>query len=105
MKTYFIYILECADGYLYTGFTNNIERRLNEHERGLNKECYTFKRRPVKLIFHHSFNDVHQAIAFEKRIKKWSGKKKLALANNEFDLLQIFSECRNATHFKYKPDD
>ncbi|MCX2678953.1 GIY-YIG nuclease family protein [Galbibacter sp. EGI 63066] len=103
MKTYFVYILECSDGYLYTGFTNNLERRFTEHEGGLNTKCYTFKRRPVKLIFHQVFNDVNQAIYFEKKIKKWSQKKKLALANGDFDLLQILSECRNATHFKYNP--
>ena len=80
-------------------------RRLAEHEKGLNKTSFTYKRRPVELIFHQEFNDVEQAIYFEKKIKKWSGKKKLALANREYDLLQILAECRNATHSSYKPTD
>jgi putative endonuclease len=101
MKTYYIYILRCSDGLTYTGFTNNISRRLEEHQRGLNKNCFTFKRRPIELIFQQEFNDVNQAIYFEKKIKNWSGKKKLALANGEYDMLQILSECRNATHSKY----
>lgn len=105
MKTYFVYILECSDGYLYTGFTNNLERRLIEHKGGLNKNCYTYSRRPVDLIFHQEFNDVNQAIYFEKKIKKWSQKKKLALATGNFDLLRILSECRNATHHKYNPEN
>jgi putative endonuclease len=101
MKTYYIYILKCSDGLTYTGFTNNISRRLEEHQRGLNKNCFTFKRRPIELIFQQEFNDVNQAIYFEKKLKNWSGKKKIALANGEYDMLQILSECRNATHSKY----
>ncbi|SHJ06986.1 GIY-YIG nuclease family protein [Algibacter luteus] len=104
MKSYFVYILKCSDGLTYTGITNDISRRFEEHQNGLNKNCFTFKRRPLELIFHQEFNDVNQAIYFEKKIKKWSGKKKLALANENFDLLEILAECRNATHSKYKPE-
>ena len=71
-------MLECNNDYLYIGITNNIERRVQEHSEGLNKNCYTFKRRPLKLIFKKEFNDANQAIYFEKKIKKWSRKKKLA---------------------------
>jgi putative endonuclease len=78
MKTYFVYMLECNNDYLYIGITNNIERRVQEHSEGLNKNWYTFKRRPLKLIFKKEFNDANQAIYFEKKIKKWSRKKKLA---------------------------
>ena len=102
MKSYFVYILECKNGYLYTGVTNNIERRLNEHNEGLNKDCYTFKRRPVQLLFHQKFTEINQAINFEKKIKKWSRQKKLALAKQNFNLLQELSECKNNTHFKFK---
>ena len=103
MKSYFIYILQCSDGLLYTGFTNNISRRFEEHQKGLNKSSFTYKRRPLILIFHQEFNDVKQAIYFEKKIKRWSAKKKIALANNDFEVLQILAECRNQTHSKYKP--
>lgn len=102
MKTYYVYILQCNDDLLYTGFTNNISRRLEEHQEGKSKISFTYNRRPVKLIFHHEFNDVQQAIYFEKKIKKWSAKKKLALANGKYVMLQILAECRNATHYKYK---
>ena len=104
MKLYYVYILRCSDNLLYTGFTNNLERRFEEHQQGRNKDCFTFARRPVELIFHQEFNDVEQAIYFEKKIKKWSAKKKQALSNDDFDMLQILSECRNVTHSKYKPD-
>ncbi|MEY8870465.1 GIY-YIG nuclease family protein [Meridianimaribacter flavus] len=104
MKTYYVYILKCLDGLTYTGITNNISRRFEEHQNGLNKTCFTYKRRPLELIFHQEFNNVEQAIYFEKKIKKWSAKKKFALANGEYNLLQILAECRNATHSNYKPN-
>jgi putative endonuclease len=55
------------------------------------------------MTFHQEFNDVEQAIYFEKKIKKWSAQKKRALANDDFNMLQIVSECRNMTHSKYRP--
>lgn len=103
MKCYYVYILKCKDDLLYTGITNDLNRRLKEHSSGLNNNCFTFKRRPVRLIYHQEFNDVNQAIYFEKKIKKWSGRKKLALANKDFDMLQILVECRNVTHSDFKP--
>ncbi|NGX83460.1 GIY-YIG nuclease family protein [Aequorivita sp. KMM 9714] len=105
MKSYYIYILECSDGLLYTGLTNNISRRFDEHQLGRNKSCFTYKRRPLELIFYQEFNDIEQAIYFEKKIKKWSAQKKRALAYEDFNMLQILSECRNMTHSKYKPTD
>ena len=105
MKFYYVYILLCQDRLTYTGITNDISRRFDEHQQGLNKSCFTYKRRPVKLIFHQEFNDVEQAIYFEKKIKKWSSKKKLALANDEYDQLQILAECRNVSHSDFKPTD
>lgn len=104
MKTYYVYILKCSDGLTYTGITNNISRRFKEHQNGLNKTCFTYKRRPLELIFQQEFNNVEQAIYFENKIKKWSAKKKFALANGEYNLLQILAECRNATHSYYKPN-
>ncbi|WP_239494951.1 GIY-YIG nuclease family protein [Pedobacter yulinensis] len=51
MKLYFVYILECSDESFYVGLTNNIDRRLSEHQGGLSSSSYTFKRRPVKLVY------------------------------------------------------
>ncbi len=105
MKTYYVYILQCSDNLTYTGVTNDTSRRFEEHQKGLNKNCFTYKRRPLKLIFHQEFNDIEQAIFFEKKIKKWSAKKKYALAKSDYDLLQILSECRNASHSNYNPEN
>ena len=100
MKLYYVYIVECSDGLLYTGITNDVSRRIEEHNAGLNKSSFTFKRRPVKAIFHQDFNDVNQAIWFEKKIKRWSAQKKKALANEDEILLKLLSECRNESHSK-----
>ncbi len=102
MKLYYVYILECSDGLLYTGITNDVSRRLEEHNAGLNKNSFTYKRRPVEVIFYQDFNDVNQAIWFEKKIKKWSAQKKKALANDDELLLKLLAECRNESHYKYK---
>lgn len=100
MKRYYVYILKCSDSSYYTGFTNNIERRLNEHNYGLNKDCYTFNKRPLQLVFCTEFNDVYQAIAFEKQVKGWSRKKKEAIINNNWEDLKKLSECLNESSHK-----
>lgn len=92
MKLLFVYILECDDGTYYTGITNNLERRLNEHESGKNPEAYTFSRRPVTLKFCAEFTDFYLAIDREKQIKRWSNAKKKALIEGKFDLLRSLSK-------------
>ena len=89
---YYVYILECSDKSYYTGVTNNIERRLWEHETGFNSGCYTFKRRPVVLKYCIHLTDIKQAIAWEKQLKGWSRKKKEALINEDFELLKELSK-------------
>jgi len=79
MNQYFVYILLCSDSSYYTGVTNNLDRRLYEHEASFDPKSYTFKRRPLKLVFQKIFTEVTQAIAFEKQVKGWSRKKKEAL--------------------------
>ena len=66
---YYAYIVQCSDKSYYTGVTNNLERRLWEHETGYNISCFTFKRRPVVLKYSEKYQDIIQAIAWEKQIK------------------------------------
>lgn len=103
MFTYYVYILKCSDNSFYTGITNNINKRVSQHNTGNKRNSYTFNRRPVTLEFYQSFNDVLQAIYFEKKIKGWTKAKKQALINGNYDVLKILAECRNATHYKYQP--
>ncbi|MES2680933.1 MAG: GIY-YIG nuclease family protein [Bacteroidota bacterium] len=76
MKYLYVYILKCSDGSYYTGVTNNPERRLEEHNFGINKDAYTYSRRALELVYRERFDDFNLAISWEKRIKKWSRKKK-----------------------------
>ena len=92
MKSYYVYILECSDQKLYVGVTNNLERRVAEHQSGENKSAFTFLRRPVKLVYHIEFYSIEDAILFEKQLKGWTRKKKLALINGEFEKLPALSK-------------
>ncbi|MDT7832704.1 GIY-YIG nuclease family protein [Flavobacteriaceae bacterium S356] len=87
MKIYNIYILECSDNAYYTGITSNLWIRLEEHQIGLYNNSYTYKRRPIKLVFRAEFTNVEIVIETEKQIKRWSRAKKEALINNEFEKL------------------
>ena len=97
MKNYFVYILKCKDGSFYTGITNNLERRLFEHNLGTDKSSYTCSRRPVELVWFEMFTDPSQAIMFEKKIKGWSRRKKQALIDKNWDRLVRYS--KNYTQF------
>ena len=92
MKNYYVYILKCNDGSYYTGVTNNIEKRLAEHNSDNSVTSYTFKRRPVELVYCQEFNDIKQAIELEKQIKGWSRRKKEALINEDWEKLKLYSK-------------
>lgn len=87
MKIYYVYILKCKDESYYTGFTSNLEERINQHNEGKHLDSYTYKRRPVDLVFYCEFTNVEMAIETEKQLKKWSRAKKEVIINNEFEKL------------------
>ena len=100
VKYLYVYILICSDGSYYTGVTNNPERRLLEHNSGSGKESYTYSLRPVKMIYVERFTDYNLAIAWEKKIKRWTRKKKGALINGSWEKLKEGAECKNQTSHK-----
>ena len=76
-KQHFVYIVECADGSYYTGYTTDIQRRLNEHNYSFKRGAkYTRSRRPVKLVHSEEFPTRSKALKREHAIKKLSRKKK-----------------------------
>lgn len=95
MKIYYVYILKCSDNSFYTGVTNDVERRLLEHNNSEDKSAYTFRKRPVELVWFETYNDINQAIEKEKQIKGWNRKKKQALIDDDFDLLVELSNLKN----------
>ncbi|MGX1929707.1 GIY-YIG nuclease family protein [Flagellimonas sp. 2504JD4-2] len=66
-----VYILKCCDGKFYTGFTNDLDRRLKEHREG--KSFSTSYRLPFELVTYIVFHDRQKAYAFEKYLKSGSG--------------------------------
>jgi len=92
-KYYYVYILECRDKSYYTGVTNNLDRRISEHENNKYKS-YVSNRKPFKLVYHSIFNDINAAIDFEKKVKGWSRKKKIALINDDWNRIQELSRNR-----------
>ncbi|HTX02407.1 MAG TPA: GIY-YIG nuclease family protein [Candidatus Acidoferrales bacterium] len=91
MKTYYVYLLRCFDGTFYVGVTGDIDRRLDQHHQGAFDTCYTFMRRPVRLEYVGEFEWIEEAIAFEKKLKSWSHKKKRAFAQREWSNLRRYS--------------
>jgi putative endonuclease len=83
-------MLKCSDSTYYTGVTSDLEKRLFQHSSGFYKNCYTYKRRPVTLVFYAEFTDINLAIEKEKQLKKWSRVKKEALINGDYvDLVNL----------------
>ena len=78
MEGYIVYILKCSDGSLYTGITNNPERRLKAHNAGTASK-YTRVRRPVEFVYIEKAPDKSAALRREIEIKKLSRSEKLAL--------------------------
>lgn len=78
MKEYFVYILECKDKSLYTGYTTDPRRRLYEHNEGKGAK-YTRSRRPVKMVYLEKFSSLSQALKREYSIKQLDRNKKLLL--------------------------
>jgi len=78
MRTYYVYIMANASRTLYTGVTNNLERRLLEHRRKL-IPGFTSQYNINRLVHLEVFGDIRAAIAREKQIKGWLRIKKIAL--------------------------
>ena len=77
---YYIYIAQGTDESLYTGFTNDIEKRIKTHNLGKGSKSLRGKL-PVKLVYSEEFEDKSEALKREIEIKSWPRDKKLALVN------------------------
>lgn len=77
---FYVYIIECRDKTLYTGWTNNLEKRIETHNLGLGAK-YTRNRLPVVLMYHEIFNNKIDAQKREYAIKQLSRGQKLTIIN------------------------
>ncbi len=89
-KPFFTYILRCSDGSYYTGSTDELEKRIAEHQHG--EGCtWTRNRQPVEFVWRQEFVSREEAREAEHQIKRWSRSKKEALIAGDFKLLHILA--------------
>ena len=81
----YTYILRCADGTYYTGWTNDLDKRLAAHNAGTASK-YTRPRRPVSLAYHETFDTKEEAMRREWQIKQLRREEKLQLIEAKTDL-------------------
>ncbi|WP_458415369.1 GIY-YIG nuclease family protein [Schinkia sp. CFF1] len=72
---YYVYILKCHDGSYYTGYTNNLEKRIEKHQKGKGAK-YTRGRTPVELLFYEEYESKREALQEEYRIKQLTREQK-----------------------------
>jgi tRNA/rRNA methyltransferase len=84
MSPFHVYMLRCADGSFYVGHTDELQRRVAQHEAG-ELPGYTHERRPVSLVWHQETATREEALAAEMRIKGWSRAKKEALIAGDWE--------------------
>jgi predicted GIY-YIG superfamily endonuclease len=82
-----VYLLRCSDRSIYVGWTSDLTTRLAQHQAGKASK-HTAARRPVVLIFQEQHVTSESAIARERQIKRWSRRKKEALADGNLELLK-----------------
>ncbi len=88
-----VYILRCADESLYIGYTTSPSARLRAHNEGRGA-AYTFKRRPVALVYTERLPSRLAAMRRERQFKRWTRKKKEALIRGDLATLRILSKRR-----------
>ncbi len=91
---FWLYILRCSDGSYYTGHTDNLEKRMAEHQMG-EISCYATTRLPVELVFCQEFQSRVEVVERERQIKGWSRWKKEALIRGDWEGLKELSRCQS----------
>ncbi len=92
---FFVYILRCADGSYYTGHTDNLEKRIGQHQTG---ECegYTATRRPVVLAWSQECVTREEVLSAEMQIKGWGRKKKEAMMRGDWAEVSRLAKSKSA---------
>ena len=82
----YTYIVECADGKLYTGWTTNVQKRVKAHNEEKSGAKYTKAKRPVKLVYYEGYETKEEAMRREYAIKQLTRKQKLELIHLDPDV-------------------
>ena len=95
---FFVYILRCSNGAYYVGSHrgDSVDRRVAQHNQGLNQQAYTFRYRPVELLWSCTFQDPADMVAFERQLKGWSRAKKEAFMRSDWSALKALAKSRTA---------
>ncbi len=93
---FWTYMLRCSDGRFYTGHTEDLDTRVAQHQQGFFSTCWTYKRRPVELVWCEAFPTRDEALVAERIVGGWSKAKKEAL---------IRGDWRSVSHFARPPKE
>ncbi len=85
-KAWYLYVVSCSDGSLYTGVTTNLDRRVREHNTGKRGAKYTKTRRPVKLLWSKEYESRSEAQSAEYKFKQLFRAQKLQIINKREDV-------------------
>ena len=91
--SFWAYILHCRGGKFYAGHTDNLEKRIGEHQSGI-VEGFTRDHLPVKLVWTQEFPTRYEALRAERQIKGWSRAKKMALIRGDWDLVSKLAKSK-----------
>jgi predicted GIY-YIG superfamily endonuclease len=94
---FWTYILKCADASYYTGHTDELDKRVAQHQSGA-IPGHTSKRRPVQLAYCAGFQTREEALSAELQIKRWSRKKKEALIAEDWASLRAAARKNFSKH-------
>jgi putative endonuclease len=90
LTQFWVYILRCSDGSYYTGHSDDLGKRMAEHEQGLGAD-WTRRRRPIELVWCEDAPTRYETLAFERRVKNWSRARKEALIAGDWNQVGHFA--------------
>ncbi|MGB3627663.1 MAG: GIY-YIG nuclease family protein [Henriciella sp.] len=95
---FFVYILRCSNGSYYVGSYRgqDVDTRVYQHNHGTDPKAYTYRYRPVELLWSCQFDDPSDMVAFEMQLKGWSRAKKEAFMRSDWTELKSLSKSRTA---------
>ncbi len=93
--SFWVYLLRCADQSYYVGHTDDLEKRIAQHQRG-EIAGYTATRRPILLVHAESFPTRDEALRAERQLKGWSRQKKEAWARGDWAAVSRLGERRTS---------
>ena len=101
-QRWYLYVVKCSDGTLYTGVTTDLERRIKEHNASPRGAKYTRTRRPVELVYSYSYLSRSQAQRAEHKFKRLSKRQKLDMihdSNREMKVGDLVKIARYGSRF------